>query len=467
MYSEFKKMERTDPLTGVTIQTFRHPCGLILHRIPKKKFSKKFAGILVPFGSVHNQFTTEEGTTTFPAGTAHYLEHCIFSREEEGGLLNRLSALGVSANAYTSHTHTMYYFTTVDHFTEAFDLYFNAVIHPYLEQDRIDAERSIILQELEMYQDDPENRCFGNMIEALYSNHPVRIDIGGTKESVLKITPDHLKRIQRSFYTPKALTVTVAGDIGEEEILSILEKHLEAMGDYSAKRPVFIYPDEPATVGRPLIEDQMDVSAESFLIGIKNPAVSPHQPIIGADKVILQRGGQLFCEMILGSSSEIFETLYSEGLVNDSFSFQFVCEETYSYLVMGGESPEPVVAAEKLHALVMASIPAPEAERFKTLGDTEGAWNNRDMGSDNKDEPSGFELQKRVEAGDFVRSLDSVEHCGMSAAIAEMSGLHIFDYPTIYDKMELEQVTDSMRFICDPNLETESFIFMKGGDSVG
>lgn len=457
--NQFYKTERTDPLTGVTIQTFKHPCGLILHRIPKKKFSKKFAGILVPYGSIHNQFETREGTVTVPAGTAHYLEHCIFSKEEEGGgLLNRLSSLGVNANAYTSHTHTMYYFTTVDHFAEAFDLYFNAVVHPYLEQDRLEAERSIILQELDMYQDDPENQCFANMIESLYSVHPVRIDIGGTRESVMQITPDHLKKVKQYFYTPPALTVTVAGDIGEEEILCVLNRYLDSMDFNSADavaegRPVFLYPEEPLAIGRSSAFYGMDVSAESFLIGIKNPAISAAMPVTGREKIIRQKGGQLFFEMILGSSSEIFETLYAEGLVNDSFAFQYVCEETYSYVAMGGESPDPRRAAKKLHSLVMASFSAQNAIPSAEPGNSQ---------TEGPVDPTDFELQKRVEAGDFVRSLDSVEHCGMSAAIAEMSGLNIFDYPEIYDKMELKSVEDSMRFVCDPGLETESFIFKKG-----
>jgi predicted Zn-dependent peptidase len=389
-----------------------------------------------------------------PAGTAHYLEHCIFSREEDGGgLLTQLSALGASANAYTSHTHTMYYFTTVDHFQEAFDLYFNAVIHPYLEQDRVEAERSIILQELDMYQDDPENQCFSKMLESLYFNHPVRIDIGGTSQSVAQITPEHLKTIQRYFYTPQALTVTVSGDIEEEEILTVLNRHLESLDCLPGGSPAFFYPEEPAMISNTSISYEMDVSEESFLIGIKNPAVSPAAPLTGLQKVIHQKGGQLFFDMTLGSSSQIFETLYSEGLVNDSFAFQYVCEETYSYIAMGGESPDPRLAAKKLHRMLMDSFSAD-----LSLPDHGHDEDSNEAAVD----PDAFELQKRVEAGDFVRSLDSVEHCGMSAAIAELSGLNIFDYPEIYDKMELKSVVDSMRFALDPALKTESFILKKG-----
>lgn len=460
--NQFKKTERKDLLTGVTIQTFRHPCGLILHRIPKTKFSKKFAGILVPYGSIHNQFETQDGIVTVPAGTAHYLEHCIFSKEEEGGLLNRLSSFGASANAYTSHTHTMYYFTTVDHFAQAFELYFKAVVHPYLEQDRVEAERNVILQELDMYQDDPDNQCFSNMIESLYFVHPVRIDIGGTSDSVMQITPDHLKKIQEYFYTPEALTITVSGDIEEEEILTILNNHLNSMSFEIKKRPKFLYQEEPSKISKISTVYEMDVSAESFLIGIKNPDISKTTPITGKDKVTNQKSGQLFFEMILGSSSEIFETLYSEGLVNDSFGFQYVCEDTYSYIAMGGESPNPKLAAKKLHTLVMNSFPRQNTDKKQDFILINEGIDILKCQPETIIDPNDFELQKRVAAGNFVRSLDSVEHCGMSAAIAELSGLNIFDYPEIYDKMELGSVIDSMRFVCNPSLETESFIFKKG-----
>ncbi len=434
--SLFIKTQRIDELTGGIVNTFRHPCGLIAHFIPKSGFSKKFAGILVPYGSIHNKFQTAQGPANVPAGTAHYLEHCIFSKEENGGLLTKLSSYGANANAYTSHTHTMYYFTTVNHFEETFELYFKSVITPYLEQDRVDAERNVILQELDMYEDDPDNQCFSQLIESLYTNHPVRIDIGGTKESVMEINPEHLKKIRECFYSPKAITITVAGDVNEYKILNIIEKYLTSC-TVGEKKPSYIFSDESIAVIRNSVSYEMDVAAESFLLGMKNNNVLPQSPVIGYDKVMNQKSGQLFFEMILGSSSEIFETLYAEGLINDSFGFQYVCEETYSYLVMGGESPNPKLAARKLYKLIK--------EQFV-------------KGFDAMD----FELQKRVAAGNFVRSLDSVEHCGMSMAIAELSNLSIFDYQEIYDKMELDNIIDSVRFVCDEEMKTETFIIKKG-----
>lgn len=436
--SLFDKEERIDELTGGKISTYRHPCGLIVRIIPKPKFSKKFAGFLIPYGSIHNKFKADGEVVAMPDGTAHYLEHCIFSKNDEGGLLSQMSSLGACANAYTSHTHTMYYFTTVNNFSEAFDLYFKALILPYLESDRVEEERDVIIQELDMYKDDPDNRCFESMIGSLYFAHAIRNDIGGTRESVSKITPDHLKAIRNYFYSPAAMSITLAGDIDEKELLTMLDGHMESAGGF-AVLPDYIFDGEPDIIQNAYSDNKMDVSMESFLIGMKNPAVSISNPKTKREKVLDQKSGQLFCEIVLGNSSEIFEALFSRGLINDSFGFQYQCEETYSYIVMGGESSDPQLAAKELYRLLKESF-------------------NKEI------DPMDFEIQKRVSAGNFVRSLDSVEHCGMSAAIAGLSGMNIFDYPEIYDMINLEGMVDKMRFVCDENLKTESFIFKKGKD---
>ncbi len=131
--------------------------------IPRTGFSRKFAAISIPFGSVNDSVRTDGGRIRLPAGTAHYMEHCIFSKDENGGLLSRLSSMGANANAYTSFDHTMYYFTSSENFSEILDVYAKAVMEPYLGQDRIDAERDIIIQELKMYKDNPDSRAFNEI----------------------------------------------------------------------------------------------------------------------------------------------------------------------------------------------------------------------------------------------------------------------------------------------------------------
>jgi predicted Zn-dependent peptidase len=168
----FHCQETKDRLTGKLLRTYRHTCGLLVKVLPRPGFSRRFAAVTIPYGSIHTTFTDGRQTWHVPAGTAHFLEHCIFSRDDGGGLLGRLSELGASANAYTTHSHTMYYFSTVHHFDEALELYLDAILQPYLGEDRIEAERPVILSELDQYMDDPDTRCYMQLMENLYANHP-------------------------------------------------------------------------------------------------------------------------------------------------------------------------------------------------------------------------------------------------------------------------------------------------------
>ncbi len=439
---EFKRTVREDPVTGGILRSFEHPCGMAIHIIPKSGFSKQFAGIAIPFGSVHNEFRGGNGgKIVLPAGSAHYMEHCVFYRDGDGGLLSALSALGASANAYTSNTHTLYYFSCAGQFEEILGKYLEAVLHPYLGEDRIEAERSIILQELSMYRDDPDSRIYNELLQSLYVSHPVRDDIGGVPESVAGITAAHLQAAAGRFYTPSSVILTAAGNVDESAILEIASRAAEKAA--CVGRPSeddYFFPDEPDHAGTARTDTAMDVTVGSFLLGFKNSSVSPARSLAGPQQIRLRRSGQLFWEMLLGRSSPIYETLFAEGLINDSFGYHFVCEGTYSFLAAGGESPDPEKACGKLRAMIR--------EAFARMPDE--ASSRR------------FEVQKRSAGGSFIRSLDSVEHCGLTEVSASLSGINLFDFPDLYDKMSLEETADSMRFVLDDAAASEAYVGKKG-----
>lgn len=432
--SGFSRTTRDDPLTGGETVTYAHPSGFKLIFFPKPKFSRKFASITVPFGSLHNRTETRNGILQLPPGSAHYMEHCIFGKDENGGLLGKLSSLGASANAYTSHTHTMYYFSAADNFFQSLELYFDSVVNPYLGVDRVDSERDIILQELSMYEDDPDSMIIRDTMESLYLEHPVRLDIGGTKESVSKISFNDLEKIRETFYSPGCITLAVAGDMPEEKLLEFIEGKYLSSSPVTDKTPVF--PPEPEGISAATGDREMDVDVQSFMIGIKNPAISPQKPISPKEAAAVQKGGDLLADILLGSSSDIFEELYSEGLINDSFRFGFTCEETYSYFLAGGESEDPRKASEKLYSMLVQQI-----SEFNVA-----------------DRQKSFETRKRSSIGNFIRSLDSVESCGMAGAVGSLYGIHVFDLPRIYADLDLHKALGSMEFLTDTNFLRKSYI---------
>jgi len=424
-----------DDVTGGKIIRYIHPCGFSLQYIPKPKFSKKFASILVPFGSVNSSVRSNGEIFDFPAGSAHYMEHCIFSKDESGGLLARLSSLGASANAYTSNTHTLYYFTSVENFFDSLKLYFSCVLNPYLEDDRVEAERNVIIQELEMYEDDPDSKSYRDLLQSLYSKHPIRDDIGGTKETVNCITSKHLKKIKELFYSLSEISMTIVGDVEEDEIRKFLE---EIDFKFTIQEHHFdnIFPEETDIICEKKVSRKMDVDVESFIIGIKNPFINSVNSLSGRQRIKMQKGGQLYLETLLGNSSEIFEDMFSRGLINESFGFHYVCEKTYGYFIASGESPEPELAAKTLYDLLQ----------------------NKLGGKLEKEE---FEFQKRVVLGNFIRSFDAVEHCGLSAAAAKLSDTNIFEYPDLFARIDPFEILESLEFMKNENLLSEAFIFME------
>jgi len=124
------------------------------------------------------------------------------------------------------------------------------------------------------------------------------------------------------------------------------------------------------------------------------------------------------------SHLKLYESLYADGLINDSFGFQYACEESFAFLACGGESMEPEKAAGALRRGLMRAF---------------------SQGID----PAVFESQKRAAAGDFVRSLDSVEHSGLVQAQCNLDGIDLFDYPSIYDKIDRETAAGMMSFLAD------------------
>lgn len=431
----FHCQESSDPLTGKVMRTYRHESGFLLKVLPRPGFSRCFAAMTVPYGSIHNRFRIPGETLSVPFGSAHFLEHCVFSRDEQGGLLGRLSELGASANAYTTHTHTLYYFATVHHFAEALTLYFDAVLRPYLEPDRIDSERPVILAELDQYQDDPDTRCYMQLLENLYARHPVREDIGGTPAAVNTITSEHLKQVWRWFYQPGSLSMTLVGDFDETSILHALASRLPTSAA-AAGQPEL--PDEPAAPCRPESQSDMAMSAPSFLVGIKDPAILPQSPLTGRFLVQRQRAARLLLDTLLSPVSPLFQDLYASGLINESFGFHYACEENFAFLAVGGESPDPRAAAVALRDGLIRHIQA---------------------GID----PEQFEIQKRAAAGDFVRSLDSIEHCGMVQAQCNLHGMDLFDYPALYDNMDLTTAIGMLAFLADPACYTLSIVEPTGG----
>ena len=315
--------------------------GLTVMIIPKKGVQKKYVIWGTNYGSNDSKFVVpgEEQETEVPKGVAHFLEHKMFEQKNGVNSLDTLTALGVEANAYTTNDHTAYLFECTENFYPALDELMDYVQNPYFTDENVEKEKGIIGQEIMMYDDYPEWRVYLNTLEALYHEHPVKLDITGTIETISKIDKDILYKCYNTFYNPSNMAMVVCGDFEPEQLLEEIKKRLipkDANGEI--KR---IYPEEQADIVKDKVEQTMDVSQPLFTIGIKDEIAYIKE------RVRKHIAIEILLNMTIGKSSKLYKELYEEGILFVTPSLDYEFARGYAHILITGQSSEPEKVYEK------------------------------------------------------------------------------------------------------------------------
>ena len=211
---------------GETLQTAVLDNGLHVCVVPKKGFTSFFACFGTYYGSVQRSFDLAGVRHDTPAGVAHYLEHKMFDMPDGDNALQSMTATGADPNAFTAYDETVYYFHCTEHFEENLRTLLRFVTTPYFTAETVEKEQGIIAQEIRMYDDEPDNAVYVELMKLLYKTHPVRDDIAGTVESIAEIDADTLYACHRAFYTPGNMCLCVAGEVDAAAICAIAEEML-------------------------------------------------------------------------------------------------------------------------------------------------------------------------------------------------------------------------------------------------
>jgi predicted Zn-dependent peptidase len=178
-------------------------------------------GAWVRFGALHER--PEE------MGLAHLLEHMVFkgtARRSARDLAFALETLGGSLDAYTEREFTSYQARVLDrHLPIAVDVIGDLVFHARLDGDDLALERQVILEEIAMVDDTPDDVIFDLHNEALWGTHPHAHRILGTRETVASLTAEQLQALRASAYQPAGLVVAASGNVTHEELLEQLSAH--------------------------------------------------------------------------------------------------------------------------------------------------------------------------------------------------------------------------------------------------
>ena len=160
-------------------------------------------------------------------GISHYLEHMLFKGTESrdaAQLAAEFDSIGGQVNAFTTKEHTCYYCRTLDQYLpKAAQLLADMFFHSTFKPEDVDLERGVILEEIGMYEDTPEDLCNENMFGAIYSGTALGRPILGTRDSLKSIDSAALHAYKKQNYTPENTIISVCGSFSQEQLTEIRE----------------------------------------------------------------------------------------------------------------------------------------------------------------------------------------------------------------------------------------------------
>jgi predicted Zn-dependent peptidase len=226
-------LERTD--AGCVVKRTVLPGGLrvITEQIPGVRSAS--VGIWVGVGSRDEQQSV--------AGAAHYLEHLLFKGTQKrtaGQIAEEIDAVGGELNAFTAKEHTCYYAHVLDtDLPLAMDLVSDVVFDALLAEQDMETERSVVLEEIAMRDDDPEDLLHDTFIEALLADHPLGRPVLGTEQSVSSMSRSSLHGFYKRRYALPRMVLAAAGNISHGDVLRHARRLLRdrLVGDRPPGRP--------------------------------------------------------------------------------------------------------------------------------------------------------------------------------------------------------------------------------------
>ncbi len=272
-------------------------------------------------------------------GVSHLLEHMVFKgtgRRTARDIALSLECLGGSLDAYTSREHTVYQARVLDeHLEIAADVIGDMVFEPSLKSEDLILERNVVLEEIGMVEDTPDDLVFELHNAAVWGNHPLGYSILGTRETVSAMGVDDLRELHDRAYEPSQLVVAAAGSVDHDRLIELLAR--TGWGDRS--RGVRPSPAVPApTSAAPTRQHVVRKGSQSHIVF--------GSPMIGHGDE--RRHAMVLLSVVFGGgmSSRLFQRIREElGLAYSVYTFQTFYADRGLHGVYVGTAPRTAEAA--------------------------------------------------------------------------------------------------------------------------
>ena len=298
-------------------------------------------------------------------GVSHLLEHMVFKGTERRSakqIALELEALGGSLDAYTSREHTVYQARVLDeHLPQAADVIADIVFRPTLRSSDLALERKVVLEEIGMVEDTPDDLVFELHNEVLWGAHPYGHSILGTRDTVKHLGVRALKDLHERAYHPPQLVVAASGNVSHEALLDVLERtgwNAVPRGEDALLAP-------PAATSAPPIVRHVEREGTQTHLVMGSPGLRYSDQ---------RRYALVMLSMLLGGgmSSRLFQRIREElGLAYSIYTFQQFYADTGMHGVYVATSPDSARPAfdairDELAKVADAGLPLEEIEMGKS-----------------------------------------------------------------------------------------------------
>ncbi|WP_263248907.1 M16 family metallopeptidase [Saccharopolyspora rosea] len=354
------------------------------------------------------------------AGAAHYLEHLLFkgtARRSALDIAQEIDAVGGELNAFTSKEHTCYYAHVLDRdLPLAVDMLCDVVFDAVNSKADVDIERSVVLEEIAMRDDDPEDLLHEMFTAAVLGDHPLGRSVLGSEESITEMTRARVHGFYRTNYAMPKMVVAVAGNVEHGRVLRLVRKALRDRLDGQ------VMPDPPRA-GRvrlpkqkPLVLHSEETEQAHLLMGCRGfSRYDDRRFALGVLNAAL--GG--------GMSSRLFQEIREKrGLAYSVYSATTAYADTGTFSVYAGSAPERLGEVASVIRSVLAGVAADglsedEVERGRgqlrgslVLGLEDSASRMSRIGKSELNYARHFTVEQTLERIDAVTHDDVAELAG-------------------------------------------------------
>ncbi|MFA7078102.1 MAG: pitrilysin family protein [Syntrophomonas sp.] len=298
------------------------------------------------------------------AGASHFLEHMLFKgtpSRTARDIAESMEGIGGQLNAFTSKEYTCVYARTLDEdIYTAMDIIFDMIFNSLLAARDLDTERNVIIEEINMYEDTPDELIHDVFARKFWEGHPMGNSILGSAESITAMNRDELIKYYKQYYVPANMVISLAGNIDVTKIRDYVESKLDSQ---TGPAPLFTPERRPGSM--PFVNlVSKDVEQMQICLGV--PGISYHDE---------DRYTQNVMNSILGGgmSSRLFQRLREElGLAYSVYSYPANYSDTGLFSIYIGTNPTRIdqfctAFYEQMEQFVAKGVNEEEVRRTQKL----------------------------------------------------------------------------------------------------